>query len=100
SEEARLAGAVRAEHSDLRPVVERDRDVGQHGAVGGVATGELVGRVEEVRHAGSVPPDATHPASPVEKSLSVPGGRLSCDAARGSRSWAGDNDEGKNVIGD
>jgi hypothetical protein len=52
-EEGRLAGAVRAEHADLRSRQERERDVRQHLPVGAV---ELVGpvhRVDVVRHPAS-----------------------------------------------
>ena len=44
-EQRRLPGAVRPEHADLRPVEERERDVGQHLALGAV---ELVGPVHRV----------------------------------------------------
>ena len=44
-QQRRLAGAVRAEHADLRPVEERERDVREHLPVGAV---ELVGPVHRV----------------------------------------------------
>ena len=54
-QQARLAGAVRADDADLRARVERDRDVLEHGPVGRVVPGELVGRVDEfVGHASRV----------------------------------------------
>ena len=43
-QQRRLAGAVVAEHADLRAGQERQRDVGQDLAVGRVAARELVGR--------------------------------------------------------
>ena len=42
-QQRRLAGAVVADHADLRAGQERQRDVAQHLAVGRVAAGELVG---------------------------------------------------------
>ena len=46
-QQARLAGAVGAEHADLGAGVERQRDVLQHRAVGRVDAGELVTGVDE-----------------------------------------------------
>ena len=51
-QQARLAGAVGADHADLGARVERQRDVLQHRAVGRVEAGQLVAGVDElVRHA-------------------------------------------------
>jgi hypothetical protein len=47
AQQRRLAGAVRAEHADLRPVQERERDVREHLPLGAV---ELVGPVHRVDH--------------------------------------------------
>ena len=52
-QQARLAGAVRADDPDLRARVERDRDVLEHGPVGRVVPGELVGGVDEFGGHGS-----------------------------------------------
>ena len=56
AQQRRLAGTVRAEHADLRPVQERERDVGQHLALRPV---ELVGPVHRVDHVAAHPEEAT-----------------------------------------
>ena len=54
-QQARLAGAVRADDADLGARVERERDVLEDRPVGRVVPGELVGRVDEfVGHASRV----------------------------------------------
>ena len=55
-QQARLAGAVRADDADLGARVERERDVLEDRPVGRVVAGELVGRVDEfVGHGSRVP---------------------------------------------
>ena len=46
-EQARLAGAVGPDDPDLGARIEAERDVLEHGPVGRVVPGELVGRVDE-----------------------------------------------------